>query len=323
MAKEKYYYNLSTLKYEKVKVSWKKRLLSGLALLCTSLLFAFILVYLINRFIPSPNEVRLRNEIDQMKVEYTISNKKLEEITKVLYSLRERDKNIYRVLFESEPIPDEIWQAGVGGANRYESLDDLSNGALIKSLKINLDRVQNQLVIQSKSYDDIVKLVKNNEDKLASIPAIQPVSNRDLKRIASGFGVRIDPVYGTPRMHAGIDFTAPIGTEIYATGKGKIVEVSYNTGGYGNHIIIDHGYGYKSHYAHLSRFNVTEGQTVQRGQVIGYVGNTGKSVGPHLHYEIIYNDSKINPVHFFYNDLTQEQYQAILNVAESNGKTLD
>jgi murein DD-endopeptidase MepM/ murein hydrolase activator NlpD len=323
MAKQKYYYNISSLRYEKVKVSWSRRLLTIFTILCTSLVFAMIIVYLIQKFLPSANEKRLQNELAKMEEQYDYSIKDITRMHNVLESLRKRDINIYRVLYESEPLPDEVWQAGYGGTDRYKELEGFTNSNLMKDLNAKIDKLKNQLVLQSKSYDEIAKLARNKEDMLASIPAIQPVSNADLTRIASGFGMRIDPIYRTPRMHTGLDFTAPIGTDIHVTGKGTVVAVEFNSGGYGNHVIVDHGYGYQSHYAHMSKFNCIVGQKVNRGDLIGYVGSTGKSTGPHLHYEIIYNGEKIDPVHFFFNDLTNEQYLKILDVAQNAAKTLD
>lgn len=323
MKKHKYFYNISSLRYERVKVSWSRRLLTAFAILCTSVVFAALGIYLLQRFMPSANELRLKNELGKMEEQYEYMQGDVDQMHRVLESLRERDVNIYRVLYESEPIPDEVWQAGIGGSERYRDLEGYDHSELMSELNARLDQLKNQLVLQSKSYDEIAKLAKNKENMLASIPAIQPVSNKDLTRIASGFGMRIDPIYRSPKMHTGLDFTAPVGTEVICTGKGKVVAIEYNNGGYGNHIIVDHGYGYQSHYAHLSRFNVRPGQLVNRGDVIGFVGSTGKSTGPHLHYEIICNGEKIDPVHFFYNDLTTEQYQKMLDLSANAAKTLD
>jgi murein DD-endopeptidase MepM/ murein hydrolase activator NlpD len=297
--------------------------MTGFMILCTSLIFAVGIVYLIQKFIPSANEQRLQNDLSKMEEQYTLMQQDANRMHKVLESLRKRDVNIYRVLYESEPIDEDVWNAGYGGSNRYKDLEGFSNTDLMKDLRAKLDKLKYQLVLQSKSYDEIAKLSMSKEAMLASIPAIQPVSNEDLTRIASGFGMRIDPIYRTPRMHSGLDFTAPVGTPIFSTGKGKVVAVEFNGGGYGNHVIIDHGYGYQSHYAHMSRFNCKVGQEVNRGDMIGYVGNTGKSTGPHLHYEIIYNGEKIDPVHFFYNDLTNAQYEQMLELSANAAKTLD
>lgn len=323
MKKQKYYYNISSLRYEKVKRSWSSWAMTAFMILCTSLIFAVLIVYLIQKFIPSANEQRLQNELSKMEEQYTLMQQDANRMHEVLESLRKRDVNIYRVLYESEPLPDEVWQAGYGGTNRYKDLEGYSNTDLMKDLRAKIDKLKSQMVLQSKSYDEVAKLAMSKEAMLASIPAIQPVSNEDLTRIASGFGMRIDPIYRTPRMHTGLDFTAPIGTEIHCTGKGKVIAVEFNGGGYGNHVIVDHGYGYQSHYAHMSRFNCKVGQEVNRGDLIGYVGNTGKSTGPHLHYEIIYNGEKIDPVHFFYNDLTNAQYEQMLELSANAAKTLD
>ena len=323
MKKQKYYYNISSLRYEKVKRSWSSWAMTAFMIICTSLIFAVLIVYLIQKFIPSANEQRLQNELSKMEEQYTLMQQDANRMHEVLESLRKRDVNIYRVLYESEPLPDEIWQAGYGGTNRYKDLEGFSNTDLMKDLRAKLDKLKSQMVLQSKSYDEVAKLAMSKENMLASIPAIQPVSNVDLTRIASGFGMRIDPIYRTPRMHTGLDFTAPIGTEIHCTGKGKVIAVEFNGGGYGNHVIVDHGYGYQSHYAHMSRFNCKVGQEVNRGDLIGFVGNTGKSTGPHLHYEIIYNGEKIDPVHFFYNDLTNAQYEQMLELSANAAKTLD
>ncbi len=323
MKKQKYYYNISSLRYEKVKRNWGSWAMTGFMILCTSLIFAVGIVYLIQKFIPSANEQRLQNDLSKMEEQYTLMQQDANRMHNVLESLRKRDVNIYRVLYESEPIDEDVWNAGYGGSNRYKDLEGFSNTDLMKDLRAKLDKLKYQLVLQSKSYDEIAKLSMSKEAMLASIPAIQPVSNEDLTRIASGFGMRIDPIYRTPRMHTGLDFTAPVGTPIFSTGKGKVVAVEFNGGGYGNHVIIDHGYGYQSHYAHMSRFNCKVGQEVNRGDMIGYVGNTGKSTGPHLHYEIIYNGEKIDPVHFFYNDLTNAQYEQMLELSANAAKTLD
>ncbi len=321
--KHKYYYNITSLRYEKVEVSWGRRLLYLFTMLCTSLVFAVLIVILIQKFMPSANEMRLRNELDRMEQQFSYLNGEMENMQSALESLRKRDVNVYRVLYESEPIPDEVWMSGYGGSERYKYLEGFNHSNIMKDITSRVDQLKNQLVLQSKSYDELAKLAKNKENMLASIPAIQPVSNQDLTRIASGFGMRIDPIYRTPKMHTGLDFTAPIGTDVICTGRGKVVEVEYNNGGYGNHVIVDHGYGYLSHYAHLSKFNVYPGQRIERGDIIGYVGSTGKSTGPHLHYEVMYKNEKVDPVHFFYNDLTAQQYEKMLELSANAAKTLD
>ena len=227
------------------------------------------------------------------------------------------------MIFESEPVSTSLWTSGVGGTERYKVLSKYNSGELMVDVNVKLDNLKRKMFWQSESYEEIVKLVHNKEEKLQSLPAIQPVSNTDLKRMASGYGWRIDPVYGVTKFHSGMDFTAPTGTEIYATGKGRAIKVDYSTGGYGNRIIIDHGYGYQTLYAHMSAFAVKQGESVQRGQVIGYVGNTGKSVGPHLHYEVHKNGEKVNPVYFYYQDLDDSSFEEMIRMSENTGSSLD
>ena len=248
---------------------------------------------------------------------------KLQQVELVLDDIQQRDDNIYRVIFEADPIPTSIRKAGYGGVNRYKDLEGYNNSELIIATTKKIDQITKQLYIQSKSFDDVIELAKNKAVMLASIPAIQPVSNKNLKQMASGFGIRIHPIYKTQQFHDGMDFTAKIGTPIYATGDGKIAKVERNARGYGNHLIIDHGFGYKTLYAHMSKFKVTIGQKVNRGDVIGYVGNTGLSSGPHFHYEVHKNGEKINPVNFYFNDLTPEQYEKMLEISSQNNQSFD
>lgn len=323
MKKEKYYYNINTLRYEKIESSWKNRLMKFFSFIFASMLFGVILLMVWSYFFDLPKERKLKEELSFWKENFESMDADLQQRLTVLNGLQERDRNIYRVIFNAEPIPQSVWEAGTGGSNKYSKYEIYEDGELISEVAEKIDKLGNRLKIQSESYDEIVGNINNKQNMLASIPAIQPVANMDLTRIASGFGMRIDPVYGTPRFHAGMDFTAPTGTEIYATGDGIAEVVNYSTGGYGNQIIINHGYGYKTLYGHMSAFNIKQGQEVKRGEVIGYIGNTGKSVGPHLHYEVIYKGVKVNPVNFFYNDLTEEEYQIVLQIAQNNGQSLD
>ncbi|MGB1248664.1 MAG: M23 family metallopeptidase [Chitinophagales bacterium] len=323
MKKEKYYYNLKTLQYEKIKSTWSQRLLKGFGFIAACLVTSFILVMLWNLLFDSPEEKMLKNEMEVMTQQMTYIDKEVDKAYALLDILRERDNNTYRVLYEADPIPDALWESGTGDRSKYAYLSQYSTGDLMEDLNVKLDDLKLKLNWQSKSYDEIADLVLNKEEMLQSIPAIQPVSNEDLKRMASGYGWRTDPVYGVKKFHHGMDFTAPTGTEIYATGKGTAITVNYSNGGYGNRIIIDHGYGYQTLYAHMSGFNLEEGDQVERGDVIGFVGNTGKSVGPHLHYEVIVNGTKVNPVHFYYQDLDAESYEAMLQMSENAGQSLD
>ena len=278
MKKEKYYYNLKTLQYEKVKVSWTNRILKSIGFLSAALVSAFLITIIGGSLFSSPKEKMLMQENQAQKEQLEYLSSSVDELTTVIENLQERDRNIYRVIFESEPVSSNMWQSGIGGSERYKALAKYNTGELMIDVNVKLDNLKRKMYWQSQSYDEIAKLVHKKEEKLQSLPAIQPVANADLKRMASGYGWRIDPVYGVTKFHSGMDFTAPTGTEIYATGKGQAMKVDYSTGGYGNRIIIDHGYGYQTLYAHLSAFAIKQGETVQRGQVIGYVGNTGKSL---------------------------------------------
>ena len=323
MKKIKYYYNPKSLRYEKyVESAWKKfRVVLGF--LSAASVFAFIIVYLAYTYLDSPKEKKLKRELSQLQYQYDLLNDKLGEMNDALADLQDRDDNIYRVIFEAEPIPASVREAGYGGANRFEELSGYDDADLMKSSWLKLTSTRYKMYIQSKSYDALAALIKSKTEMLASIPAIQPVANKDLKRIGSGFGVRIDPIYKVPRMHEGIDFTAAIGTPIYATGNGVVSLVDYGSRDYGNHVIITHGYGYQTLYGHMSRVKVRIGQKVNRGDVIGYVGNSGKSTGPHCHYEVIKNGKKINPINFFYSDLSPEEFQQLLELADRNGQSLD
>ncbi len=323
MKKEKYHYNIKTLQYEKVRVSWKNRLFKLFGFFCAAIVTAFILSFIGGSLFSSPKEKLLihENEIQREQLDYLA--KSIDELSEVMENLQERDRNIYRVIFETDPLSPSKWNAGIGGTDRYRELSQFSTGDLMKDLNNKLDGLKRKMYWQSESYDEIVSLVKKKEEKLQALPAIQPIANKDLKRMASGYGWRIDPVYGVSKFHSGMDFTAPSGTEIYATGKGRAITVNYSTGGYGNRIIIDHGYGYQTLYAHMSKFAIKQGDYVQRGQVIGYVGNTGKSVGPHLHYEVHKNGEKVNPVYFYYQDLDNKSYQNMIQMSENTGSSLD
>ncbi|MFN4233903.1 MAG: M23 family metallopeptidase [Bacteroidia bacterium] len=323
MSKVKYRFNTKSLTYERAKLTPKEIALRVLSYLATGLVFSTVVIVLAYRFLDSPKEKQLLRENENLKIQYEILNKRVELLAAVLEDLQQRDDNIYRVIFEAEPIADNIRKAGFGGVNRYKELEGYDNSQLIIETTKKIDRLAKQMYIQSKSYDEVFKLAKGKELMLASIPAIQPISNKDLTRLASGFGYRTHPIYKIQHLHTGLDFTAPVGTEVYAAGDGTIKEVNSEARGYGNHIIISHGFGYETLYAHLSKINVRPGQKVKRGEVIGYVGNTGTSTGPHLHYEVIKNGEKINPINFFYNDLTPEEYQKMIEIASQAGQSFD
>lgn len=294
-----------------------------LSFAATGLVFAALGILIAYNTIDSPKEKQLEREIERMKLDYDLVNQRLQQMSVVLEDLQDRDDNIYRVVFEAEPIPDEVRKAGFGGVNRYNRYKDFENRDLLTETMRRTDILSKQLVIQSKSYDEILGMIRNKAAMLACIPAIQPVSNKELKRMASGYGYRTDPIYKTTKFHAGMDFAAAVGTEIYATGDGVIMRADADASGYGNHVRINHGYGYMTLYGHMSKIMVRPGQRVKRGDVIGLVGNTGKSVGPHLHYEVHKNGEAINPVNFYYNDLSPEDYARMIEMSGTENQSFD
>lgn len=323
MSESKYIYNTHTLSYEKVEKSTKDWVLKTLSLVVAGLIFSAIALFISYTYIDSPKEKQLKRENEQLSLQYNILSKRTNELADVLNDIQYRDDNIYRVIFEAEPIPDNVRKAGLGGVNRYKHLEGYNNSDLVIEATKRIDQLEKQLYVQSKSFDDVLGMAKQKEKMLASIPAIQPVSNKDLKRMASGYGNRIHPIYKTQMFHAGMDFTSPTGTEIYATGNGVVVEVERSDRGFGNHVIIDHGYGYETIYAHMSEFNVRKGQNINRGEVIGYVGNTGTSTAPHLHYEVHKNGKPVNPVNFYFNDLSPSQYDEMINLSATANQSFD
>ncbi len=323
MAKIKYYYDTKTLSYKRIELSAFDKLKRTLGFLSFSAFFGLIMVIVFFQFFDSPKEKRLKREIDHLVFQYDILNKKMTQIDLVLDDIQKRDDNIYRVIFEADPIPSSIRKAGFGGVNRYKDIQSFSNTELVIEVAKKADKLSKQLYIQSKSFDEVINLAKDKANMLAAIPAIQPIANKDLGRVASGYGYRIHPIYKTRKLHTGMDFTAPQGTPIYATGDGKIAKVKRSRKGYGNHVIIDHGFGYQTLYAHMTKYIVYRGQKVKRGEIIGYVGSTGTSVAPHLHYEVIKNKRKINPVNYYYNDLSPEEYDKMLEISSQNNQSFD
>ena len=291
--------------------------------LSASAFFAAIMLIAFFNFFDSPKEKILIRELDNMALQYELMNEKLSQVSAVLDNVQDRDDNIYRVIFEADPIPSSIRKAGIGGVNRYEKLEGYNNSELIISTAQKLDQISKQLYIQSKSFDEVIEMATKKSDMLASIPAIQPVTNKELKRLSSGYGRRIDPYYKKPKFHYGVDFSAPQGTPIYATGNGTVKKTKKSRRGFGNHIVIDHGYGYESLYAHMQKYTVRRGQKVKRGDLIGYVGNSGKSTAPHLHYEVHKNGTKVNPAYYFHNDLTPEEYDRMLELAAQENQSFD
>ncbi|MBV6645720.1 MAG: M23 family metallopeptidase [Cyclobacteriaceae bacterium] len=324
MARIKYYYDTESCRYERIRVSTWDVIWNALGFLMVALVLAGGIVYVYIKYFESPEEAQLRKENAELHLYYDLLGQDLDEANKMLTSLQDRDDNIYRVIFGVEPIPGEIRTAGTGGTNRYKDITDkaLEREEIVLNSYQRLDKLKKQMYIQTKSYDEIVKLARKKEEMLASLPAIQPVSNKDLKRLSSGFGYRIDPIYKTRRMHWGLDFSLPKGTPVYATGDGKVKFTRSSISGYGKQIEIDHGFGYITKYAHLDQFLVKKGQKIKRGDLIAYSGNSGKSTAPHLHYEVKLNGKKINPIHYFNKELSAKEYEEILRLASIENQAL-
>jgi murein DD-endopeptidase MepM/ murein hydrolase activator NlpD len=323
MKKIKYYYNTNTLRYEKLETPLRVTLLRVLGFVSAALVTALILVSLAYRYFPSVNEKRLMQKNESLKDDYYVLNEKVRKLQEQMGNLEKRDNEVYRTIFEANPIPDSARAKAMAQQQEIQLVQGMDQDNLATSIATSLNNLSSRMNWQTKSYHDIDNFIKNKEQLLACTPAIQPVSNKDLKRIASGFGYRIDPVYKTTKFHAGLDFAAPLGTPIYATANGT-VEVAGNTGnGYGNHVVINNGYGYSTLFGHMFRVKVRPGQKVKRGEVIGWVGNTGKSTGPHCHYEVHRNGDPVDPVYYFYNDITPEQYDRLLKLAASSNQSFD
>jgi murein DD-endopeptidase MepM/ murein hydrolase activator NlpD len=325
MSKVKYYYDSETLAYKKIQRKRGRKLgIAFLGILGAFLAgFLLLVIYLNIPMIETPKEKALKRELQNMQLQYGVLNKKMDQIQNVLANVEDRDNNIYRLYFEANPIPEEQRKAGFGGINRYKNLEGYDNSKLIIETNKRIDILTKQIVVQSKSLDEITVLAKEKEKLLTSIPAIQPVKNENLKRIASGYGWRSDPFTKVKKFHEGMDFSAPRGTPVYATGDGRVKRADNRATGYGNHIELNHGYGYTSLYAHLYKYNVRVGQRVKRGDVIGFVGSTGRSQGPHLHYEIIKDGQHINPINFYYGHLSPEEFDQVLIKAQEENQSLD
>jgi len=322
MAKGKYKFDPESLSFNKIQFSIKAKIFRVFSYFLTTLLIAIAYNIFFFSFFNSPKEKALNREISQLILKYEIAQKELDLIENELAFLQKTDDNIYRTIFEAEPINNSRRESGIGGVNRYTDLEGFDNSEIVIETAERLDKIKKKLYVQTKSFDEIIELAKNKEDMLASVPAIQPISNKDLRRTASGWGYRMHPIYKIRLFHYGMDFTAPTGTEVFSTGNGTVIEAR-RSHGFGNTILIDHGYGYKTRYAHLSSFNVRKGQEVIRGDVIAFVGNTGRSTAPHLHYEVIQNGKKVNPVNYFFNDLSAEEYDRMIVLSMKSGQSFD
>jgi len=318
----KYHFNADLLRFEQIQrtaLDWLKSFLvhffTGI-----SMGLVFFLIYL--TFFDTPLTRRLKTENEQLKEQYKVLKKQTESVQKVLFDLQQRDNNLYRAILQAEPIPYNIRTGEFSSTNRYAVFAGMSNAELLKSTTQMVDALSKMTYIQSKSYDELLEMVKNKEARLLCLPAIQPVLNKDMTRTASGYGPRIDPIYRVPTFHYGMDFTAPIGTHVYSTAAGTVIYTGWKQG-YGNTIIIDHGYQYQTLYGHLSGIQVRKGQKVVRGDIIGAVGNTGKSTGPHLHYEVHYKGKPVNPTNYYYMDLSPEEYDKMVQISSNFGQTMD
>ena len=325
MAKIKYHFDSETLSYVPVESSRTLKISRLLIFFISSFLFGGIILFVLlnTSLVNTPQELLLQREVQNYKLQFELINRRVLQMENVLKNIEDRDNNIYRVYFEASPIPEEQRKAGFGGVNRYKDLEGYDNSNLIINTTKKIDILTKQLVIQSKSLDEILTLAEEKENLLASIPSIQPIRNEDLKRMASGYGWRIDPFTKKRRRHFGMDFSAVRGPPVYATGNGIIKRADNRAAGFGKHIRVDHGFGYVSIYAHLDKYNVKRGQKVKRGEIIGFVGNTGRSVAPHLHYEIVKDGKKINPINFYYGNLSPDEFNILVQQASQENESLD
>jgi len=323
MSNVKYYYDSETLTYRLIKRDTKRFAKNTFVFLFAAAMFGFITILIAEHYFESPREKALNRELQNLDLQYNLLTKKMTEAEAVLKNVENRDNGIYRLYFEANPIPEEQRNQGFGGVNRYKKYEGFNNSELIISANKRIDILQKRIIIQSKSLDEITALAKDKEKILARIPAIQPIKNEDLTRMASGYGYRSDPFTKVRKFHYGMDFTAPRGTPVYASGDGVVKRADGRASGYGNHIRIDHGYDYVSLYAHLYKYNVNVGQKVRRGDLIGYVGSSGRSVGPHLHYEVFKDNIRINPLNFYYGNLSTEEFNRLLSIASIENQSLD
>ncbi len=322
MRKIYYKYNPKTHVYDRVYPTFKQKAMARLRRFIINVGVAVAVFVLLLMIFRLPSQKELITENSHLLSQYSLISKELDNALAVLDRISQRDDNLYRVMFNADPIPESVRSVNYAATSRYYVLENLANAELVISTTAKLDMLKRQLYVQSNSFDEIIEMYKSKDEMHKCIPAIQPVAERDLKHVASGFGTRIDPIYGTIRHHAGMDFSAPTGTDIYATGDGTVAQAGWESG-YGNSVLINHGYGYMTRYAHMSKIMVKRGEKVLRGQVIGLVGSTGKSTGPHLHYEVILKGKKVNPANYYFMDFTPEEYDEMLRVAETRGNMMD
>ena len=323
MKKVKYFYNTHTLRYEKLETPLRVRLLQVIGFIAASIVTGLLIYTIAFRYFASPREKILRQQNESLQENYTLLMERVNQLELQMDEIENRDNNVYRTIFGASPIPDSARVKDMERRKEVKLVQSMGEDALIISINTQLNRLALLEAYQLKSFDEITRLVKNKEVWLASMPSIQPISNKNLTRIGSGFGYRIDPVYKDRRAHKGVDFASPLGTPIYATGNGKVVDAGFSTGGHGNRVVINHGFGYQTLYGHMYRIKARVGDEVKRGEVIGYVGSTGKSTGPHVHYEVQHNGVEVDPIYFFYNDLSPAQFDRILKLAATSNQSMD
>jgi murein DD-endopeptidase MepM/ murein hydrolase activator NlpD len=323
MKKVKYYYNTHNMRFEKLTTPLRVRLLQVLGYIAASIVTGILIFAITFRYIDSPKEKLLRQQNDDLKQNYKVMEERIKQLQLQMDEIANRDNYVYRSIFESNPIPDSARVKEMEKKKEVQLVQSMGETELVNSMAAQLNNLSLRMAFQVKSFVAIENMVKNKEKLLAAIPSIQPISNRTLNRVSSGFGYRIDPVYKDRRLHPGLDFTAPIGTPIYAAADGVVKDAGFNTGGYGNRVVVNHGFGYETLYAHMVRIKARVGTKVKRGEVIGYVGSTGKSTGPHLHYEVHKNGIQLDPIYFFYNDLTAAQFDRILKLAAASNQSFD
>ena len=325
MSKSKFYYDKKSLSFKEIQTSNTSKIINASTFIFTAFFFGIVSLFILisTPYLNTPTELAQDRELKNYELQLELLNNRLVQLETVLNDLESRDNNIYRVLFEANPIDPDIRKAGFGGINRYSDLEGFENSELIIETTKKIDILTKQLVIQSKSLDEIETLAKNKQLMLSAIPSIQPIRNDDLTRIASGYGIRTDPFDKSRKMHSGMDFSAPRNTPVYAASNGTVVRADSRSIGYGKHIRINHGYGYLTLYAHLNSYNVTRGQKVKKGDIIGFVGNTGRSKGVHLHYEVHKDGKKVNPVNYFYSNLTPEEFDEVLRISSQENQSLD
>ncbi|MBN1925443.1 MAG: M23 family metallopeptidase [Prolixibacteraceae bacterium] len=323
MRRTKYHFNPNSLSFEQKKISFLRKAYIGFGFFVLLIASSAGISMVYFHYFDTPETKALVEENNQLVTQYNALNEKLEKIEAVLDEIQVRDDNIYRVIFEKDPIPESVRKAGFGGTDRYAGLESLSDKEIVLSTAKKVDIVSKQAYIQAKSYEEVLNLAIEKELELSSTPAIMPISNHDLTFTSSGWGMRVHPVYKVKLFHWGMDFVAPRGTAVYATGDGVVESTLTRRTGHGKHIVVDHGYGYKTLYAHLNKFNVVPGQKVKRGQIIGYVGSTGTSTAPHLHYEVEKNNKKVDPKYYFFKDLTPEKFDQLVAISSNIGQSFD